>query len=179
MVNQQPAWNLLCRPGWSWIHRGSPASASRVLGLKCCAFMLCHILVNFIIPDTGRQKDYWLCRIWRFSSSAPMAGAELSFPIRRVEVAGSIQISWRKIVLSIVYFIQFFPLLLFNDKVSLDNSSWPQTFLGWCQTWDPPAFWVLEWPLHTPKSFIFEKGICRVVSGILNVSNFEEHVLLS
>jgi hypothetical protein len=30
------SWNLLCRPGWPWIHRDPPASVSWVLGLKVC-----------------------------------------------------------------------------------------------------------------------------------------------
>ncbi|EDL88419.1 rCG61286, isoform CRA_a [Rattus norvegicus] len=30
------SWNSLCRPGWLLTHRDTPASASRVLGLKAC-----------------------------------------------------------------------------------------------------------------------------------------------
>ena len=40
------SWNLLCRPGWP--HKDLPASASQVLGLKVCTWLLLLLFVCFL-----------------------------------------------------------------------------------------------------------------------------------
>ena len=59
-------WNLLCRPGWCWIHKAIPASARCLLGWKTCATRpgCTKFSAPLPSPDDVIYYDRKQCQLW-------------------------------------------------------------------------------------------------------------------
>ena len=78
---------MLCRPGWPWTHRDSPASGSRVLGLKVlpCLLSPCYQVLPDIFVDSllkisshivGAVRQRWVVSV---KSCVVMCGRSYTF----------------------------------------------------------------------------------------------------